>query len=772
MKNLKYSLLAKIIAYFLVVISGCVTLSTVMGIYAMGVSDFYIESPQNVKEGLFKQMLWEDYSLVGGIFAENLNDDYFEFSNRNTNENSNQDSNENNVEDFLTSYYEETNVTYEAFDINGKRLGGNYSNKDTSFIFEFEFYNPSDAIYEDSSTNSEIETATETSSSSNQPTTPETETTSAIVVEETFEKINDTIDVNNQTTTLETETTTETSSSSNLTTTPETESSFTINIGTDEVPEMDTNSATTTYPNDDPHNEEVSDISPDELKINDTTHETIYLTFYIDDEFLAKDKFSYMDTIIDFAHPLRFTIIIIGIVFLLVGISSFIFLLCSAGHKKGYETIYLNSFARTPFDLLSATFGVIAVGIFCLTIQLSYHQDYFAIVMFSILFILAILLGTTYCVNFAARTKVGQWWKNTIIFRFLYLFHYIIVSVCDGLSKLLASLPLIWKTALLVIGGSIGSFLFLVFLTVASGDLATILLLWLLERILLIAFFLYIAIVLARLQLGCKALAKGDLSYQVNTNYMFWEFKEQGDNLNAIGEGMTLAVDERMKSERFKTELITNVSHDIKTPLTSIINYIDLISKEDTDNKSIKEYTEVLIRQSSRLKKMIDDLVEASKVSTGNIDVLLEPCEIGVLLTQAIGEYQQRMATTSLTLIAKQPDFPVKIMADGRLLWRVFDNLLNNICKYSQENTRVYLDLEIKNDSIFISFKNISKEQLNISSDELLERFVRGDSSRNTEGSGLGLSISKSLTELQNGEMQLLVDGDFFKVVLIFKALS
>jgi len=235
---------------------------------------------------------------------------------------------------------------------------------------------------------------------------------------------------------------------------------------------------------------------------------------------------------------------------------------------------------------------------------------------------------------------------------------------------------------------------------------------------------------------------------------------------------MSSAVEERMKSERMKTELITNVSHDIKTPLTSIINYSDLIAKETDDPAKVREYTEVLTRQSVRLKKLIEDLIEASKASTGNLEVLLAPCESNVLLSQAAGEYEAKMKEHNLELVVSQPDHPVMIMADGRRLWRVFDNLLNNICKYAQEGTRVYLSLTETSSGAEISFKNTSRQQLNITADELKERFVRGDSSRNTEGNGLGLSIAQSLTELQKGTMELCVDGDLFKVTLKFPMIS
>ena len=285
------------------------------------------------------------------------------------------------------------------------------------------------------------------------------------------------------------------------------------------------------------------------------------------------------------------------------------------------------------------------------------------------------------------------------------------------------------------------------------------------------------------LQEGSEALADGDLNYKLDTSHMVLSFKEHGENLNSIGEGISAAVEQRMKSEHLKTELITNVSHDIKTPLTSIINYADLIGKEvsgdakDTGDgagtetaqereQHISEYAEVLLRQSQKLKKLLDDLLEASKATTGNLEVHPEVCDVSVLLSQAVGEYEQRFAEKKLETIVKQPEETVKVMADGRHLWRVFDNLLNNIYKYAQEGSRVYLNVEHDGQNVSIIFRNMSAYPLEMSPEELEERFTRGDRSRHMEGNGLGLSIAKSLTELQKGDMEIITDGDLFKVVI------
>ena len=262
------------------------------------------------------------------------------------------------------------------------------------------------------------------------------------------------------------------------------------------------------------------------------------------------------------------------------------------------------------------------------------------------------------------------------------------------------------------------------------------------------------------------------MSYQIDTKGMRGDFKKQGEDLNSIASGMSLAVEKQLKSERMKTELITNVSHDIKTPLTSIINYADLIGKESCENEKITEYAEVLVRQSVRLKRLIEDLVEASKASTGNLEVNLAACDAAVFLTQAGGEYEEKLQNANLTLVTSQPENEIRIMADGRRMWRVFDNLMNNICKYAQPGTRVYLSLERIGNSAVIIFRNTSREALNISEEELMERFVRGDASRTTEGNGLGLSIARSLAELQGGKLTIKIDGDLFKAILTFPVLN
>lgn len=271
-----------------------------------------------------------------------------------------------------------------------------------------------------------------------------------------------------------------------------------------------------------------------------------------------------------------------------------------------------------------------------------------------------------------------------------------------------------------------------------------------------------------KVQRAVQELAEGNLSYKVNASHMCYFWKTFGLSLNNIGDGMASAVEARMKSERMKTELITNVSHDLKTPLTSIINYVQLLKDDTLSPEFKKEYLEVLERQSAKLKKLTEDVVEASKAASGALTVNPEKLDAGELLGQSVGEFEARMRAADLEPVLQLPDPPAYLTADSALLGRVLENLLTNIVKYAQPGTRVYFGLFQTGDSVILSAKNISREPLNISADELMERFVRGDSSRHSEGSGLGLSIAKSLAELMGGRLDIFLDGDLFKAEICF----
>lgn len=467
-------------------------------------------------------------------------------------------------------------------------------------------------------------------------------------------------------------------------------------------------------------------------------------------------------------YPLRYGIIFIGFLSLLSFVLLLVFLFTAAG-RRADGVVRLSSADKIPFDLLSVAVFLIAI----LSLRLlseNFGSMELVAVKGALIFSADYFIALFYLMSFATRIKTETLIKNNIIYKVLKFVGKNLKKFFRFIGFIFKNLSLVKKT--LLVCAAVIAFDLLVFVFCMSSYLFEVFIVFAgVNALAILCIIILTVIQLQRIKKGGERIAEGDLEYKIDTSYMYPEFKEFCTSLNNISCGMQNAVNEKMRSERMRTELITNVSHDIKTPLTSIINYVDLIKKEKPENEKVKEYLDVLDRQSVRLKKLIEDLVEASKASTGNLTVYLTECEAGVLLSQTVGEFDERLRDAGLTPILNMPETPVKIMADGRRLWRVFENLMSNVCKYSLSGTRAYMELYEKDGKAFIVFKNISKCELNISGDELVERFVRGDTSRNTEGSGLGLSIAKSLTELQKGEMRIEVDGDLFKVTLIFDAI-
>ena len=475
----------------------------------------------------------------------------------------------------------------------------------------------------------------------------------------------------------------------------------------------------------------------------------------------GNDLYVQADFLLNLAAGMKYGVYVILICSILLAAASTVFLFTAAGHRKGKEGITLSFFDKIPFDLFSIGIYVMEVVCVIAMTYVSYrvYNNLFFAVCWICGGIAAFLLAVFYLLNFVVRVKAGKWWKNTVLYRIFHIIKH-------GYDKVNENISVLWKGLLLFFGVNLLEVLLFILFGV---DYQTIMFIWLLEKVVILVGGTIILIQMKELWDGGKVIANGDLTYKIDKEKMLPALKEHGENLNRINEGALKAVDEKMKSERFKTELITNVSHDIKTPLTSIINYVDLLQKEDIENEKILEYLKVLERQSARLKKLIEDLIEASKASTGNLSVNLEKLEAGVFLVQTVGEFEEKTKKSGLELVIRKPEEPIYIMADGRHFWRVIDNLMNNICKYAQPQTRVYINLEQTEDTVVITFRNTSKYPLNISSDELMERFVRGDSSRNTEGNGLGLSIATSLMELMKAKLSLYVDGDLFKVILEFE---
>ncbi len=483
---------------------------------------------------------------------------------------------------------------------------------------------------------------------------------------------------------------------------------------------------------------------------------TIYL--YVDPQLPASDQYALATAFLQFAYALRTWIWIIAAAALLLNITCFILLMAGAGRRPHSRELHPGPLHRVPFDLLVIGTATLLLTVYAAATDAFYYNKA-QVPIVAIWLVLCACASIGLCMSMAVRVKDKTLLRNTLAGKFFRL----IGRLFRAVGTLVKNLPLIWRTALLVL--ALG---FFDFLTHALSRSPISVPFWLIQNLLLAGGLLYAALFMRRLQAGGDALARGDLNYKVDTSIMFGDFRQHGENLNSIALGMNTAVEQRLRSERMKTELITNVSHDIKTPLTSIINYATLIGQTPCDNAQHTEYAEVLIRKSGHLRRLLDDLVEISRASTGNLEVELAPCDACVLLTQAAGEFEQRCTAAGLELLTSQPEQPVMILADSRRIWRVFENLMSNACKYSLPGTRVFLRLETVGQEAVIIFRNTASTVLNISPEALMERFVRGDEARSTEGSGLGLSIAQSLTQLQGGQMDITIDGDLFKVTLRF----
>lgn len=454
----------------------------------------------------------------------------------------------------------------------------------------------------------------------------------------------------------------------------------------------------------------------------------------------------------------------------------------TAGHKKGREGIVLRWQDKIPLELyLTVVIGLEAAFICLMAGVMELAWSPLSLIGLLTFFgIPAMLMGIHGVLSLSIRIKAGKWWRNTLAYRIfagcvrwirkcLFGVNQTGNQAVGALADSIRTLPMVWKVLAALGVVFLANLYFALSVFNYYGNWHGLMLIfWIVFDGVVVVWLLRILKQALVLKEGAKRIAAGDMDYQIDTSEMVSDLKEHGETLNSISDGLSRAVEQRIKSERMKTELITNVSHDIKTPLTSIINYVDLLQKESLEGKAA-EYLEVLMRQSNRLKRLIENLVEASKASTGNIPVNFQRLEVCEFIHQVAAEYTDRLTAGHLRLVVSVPEQEVYVMADGKLLWRVFDNLLTNICKYALEGTRVYVDIHRDGNEVQIVFKNISRDRLNVNADELMERFVQGDSSRNTEGSGLGLSIAQSLTQSQKGALDLFVDGDLFKAVVCFK---
>ncbi len=434
-----------------------------------------------------------------------------------------------------------------------------------------------------------------------------------------------------------------------------------------------------------------------------------------------------------------------------------------AGKKKGKQEIELDVLDKIPYEFVLA-FLFLAIGVASVLInelgnQIITKMNFIIVMAYIIGGIISYIVGILFYLTTVKRIKTRTLLKNTIIYRFYKLIEKGINSVSHNISLSL-------ELAIMIIGYTILLlFCFFLLCNAGAGVLPFLLGVW---GIMFYWGFHYLKKI-KQMKEMIKELYEGNTQIRLDEKEYTGELKQLCIYLNDIAGGFQNAINKSLKSERMKTELITNVSHDIKTPLTSIINYVDLLKKEKMPNKKAEEYLNILDQKSQRLKNLTEDLVEASKASSGNIKLNMEKLDVKELIKQVSGEFEDKLKEKKLELLLNLPEENVTITADSRYLYRVIENLYSNIVKYALPKSRVYVDVLLQKEIVEINLKNISKEKLNIKAEELMERFVRGESSRNTEGSGLGLSIAQSLTELQHGTFKIYLDGDLFKVILQFK---
>lgn len=445
-----------------------------------------------------------------------------------------------------------------------------------------------------------------------------------------------------------------------------------------------------------------------------------------------------------------------------------IYLLITIGHKDDEKTIELNDFDKIPLEIIL----IVAVFLIVLPFIILSQYDRINNAMLSLgitAYIDVYIVSAVVLHTMIKRIKSKTFLKSSIIGQVLIWWIKIFKKILNKIQKVWNTITYSASvTSKVIIGTGIIAFIWLVIIAMFSDNKMLPLII-----IALICFMLYKIIKIikeySQIENKLKDVYNGNNQTELKEEDFSMVFKSSVKYLNNISNGLENAVQERMKSERMKAELITNVSHDIKTPLTSIINYVDLLKKEDIANEKANEYINILDNKSQRLKKLTEDLIEASKVSTGNVSLNLEKINIVELIKQAIGEFEDKFQNKNLQIIVNCQENEININADSRYMYRIVENLFSNIYKYALENSRVYIDISIVDGTnVVIEMKNISKDKLNISADELMQRFVRGDRSRNTEGSGLGISIAQNLTELQNGTFELKLDGDLFKVKLTF----
>lgn len=496
-----------------------------------------------------------------------------------------------------------------------------------------------------------------------------------------------------------------------------------------------------------------------------------YLYFVsVDKDFPVLDRIKQENLVYDKFEPWLVSVMAGSVLALILALAGVVILTIGAGRNNEDKKVHLNFFDRCYTEIVAVVVFMIWLMGTSVIVQ-AMDDEEMRIVWKTIGFgTLGLWFGIWFLAGWLSlvrRIKARSLWRDSLLRHILLLVRKCF-SKCSDLLVFLGG-NMISRVKIILL---FGIFIFLQFMftgmTVEGGSALSLLLMIVMDCAVL---YYLIKKAWGREQIiaGLKKITDGDLQYKIPTEKLSGEQEMVADYINHIGEGLDAAVENSLKNERMKTELITNVSHDIKTPLTSIINYVDLLKRENPEDPKIRGYLEVLENKAQRLKVLTEDVVEASKASTGNIALEMTDLNFIELVHQVIGEFEEKFEERNLTMVVHFDEEEAIICADGRRLWRVLENVFGNVSKYAMENTRVYVDVKVDRPNVQLSLKNISAQPLNISAEELTERFIRGDVSRNTEGSGLGLSIAKDLVQLQGGELELYLDGDLFKVTIEFR---
>ena len=508
--------------------------------------------------------------------------------------------------------------------------------------------------------------------------------------------------------------------------------------------------------------------------IYDEKGETIPLriNYYVSSlgESSVNDKYSSAFRWIEIADSLKYMLFLALAVAAVVIIIMLSLITINAGTKENESGEVEPGFIdKIPFDIC-LLFLVAIVGIAWVIMGLTMAGDVGMVlnnVIILILFVALILILMTFLQTLSVRVKMGKLYKNTLVYRIIRKFKRktprnlrkrifkeisFFKKMCIGIA-----LYIIVEAAILlamVYLGIIGE------VFAPMSVLGMFLVVWALSRLILIPIIAMIAINLNYIKEEGQRLAEGVLGDEIAGKLTIASFRAHGKNLDQIKKEINKAMEQEIKSERLKTELITNVSHDIKTPLTSIVSYVDILRREETTEEEREKYLEILSRHTKNLNILLDELIEASKISSGNIEIELSRISMNIIISQTVEEFADKLEKNALLPRISMPDDDVYVMGDGRWIWRILSNLLNNACKYAAPDTDVEIDLEKVGGKAILRIINEAKAEITVDAQELTERFVRGDSSRHTEGSGLGLSITKILAELQNAQLEVEVDDE------------